>query len=421
MTARAGIIVTGTEVLTGRVPDRNGPWIAEQLRQLGVEVGRIVVVGDRPDDLRSALAHLTGHDLIITTGGLGPTADDLTVDVVAQHQGRALEIDDALASRIEAIVIRLAATRGWPLTEELAVGVRKQARVPQGARPLEPTGTAPGLVVPADDAPPVLVLPGPPAELRAMWPAALDDPAVRAALSAATEIRQETVRIWGPPESELAGMLRSHESAHDTSQLEITTCMRDGELEIVTRYSPEAAANYAALAQALTQHFGDRVYVTDGRSLDRVVADLLLAADATVATAESCTAGMVASRLADLAGSSAYLMGGFVTYSNEAKAASLGVSAGLIDRVGAVSAEVAVAMAEGARQRLGTTYGLSTTGVAGPGGGTPEKPVGRVHIAVAGPTGTEQRRLDLGGDRTTIRRRAVVTTLHLLREILSRP
>lgn len=416
MSARAGIIVTGTEVLTGRVHDRNGPWLAEQLRQLGVDVGRIIVVGDRPADLTAALAFLVDHDLIITSGGLGPTADDLTVDVVAAHQGRMLTVDQGLAGRIESIVTRLASSRGWALTDDLAQGVTKQARVPQGAHVLEPTGTAPGLVVPSDDAPPVLVLPGPPAELQRMWPAAVADPIVTEALRHAGEIRQETVRIWGPPESELAGMLRAHEANHDMSGLEITTCMRDGELEVVTRFSPTAAADYAALASALTGHFGPSAYSTDGRDLDRVVADQLLAAEATVATAESCTAGLLAGRLADLPGSSAYLMGGFVTYSNDAKTAEVGVPAALIAEVGAVSQEVAIAMAEGARRRLGTTYGLSTTGVAGPGGGTPDKPVGLVHVAVAGPHRTWHRALQLGGDRGTIRRRAVVSILHLLRE-----
>ncbi|WP_235736043.1 nicotinamide-nucleotide amidohydrolase family protein [Nocardioides alcanivorans] len=284
---------------------------------------------------------------------------------------------------------------------------------------LEPTGTAPGLVVPADLAPPVLVLPGPPAELQAMWPAAVADPLVTASIRAAESIRQETVRIWGPPESELAATLRQHEVDRTTAGLEITTCMRDGELEVVTRFSPAAADSYASLAAALDAHFGEQIYSTDGRDIDRVVADLLLDHHATVATAESCTAGLLAGRLADLAGSSAYLVGGFVTYSNEAKTAEVGVPAQLITDVGAVSEEVARAMAEGARSRLGTTYGLSTTGVAGPGGGTPDKPVGLVHIAVAGPDRTWHRRLQLGGDRTTIRQRSVVSALHLLRKALT--
>ncbi|WP_110205494.1 competence/damage-inducible protein A [Nocardioides daejeonensis] len=419
MTARAGIVVTGTEVLTGRVQDRNGPWLAEQLRERGVDVGRIVVVGDRPDDLSAALASLDDHDLVITTGGLGPTADDLTAELVARHQGHSFQLDTALESRILAIVERLANARGWEVTPALAAGARKQAFVPAGAHVLEPTGTAPGLVVPAEAGPPVLVLPGPPGELRAMWPAAVADPLVATVLGQVDPIQQETLRIWGAPEPELAAALREHEASSSVEGLEVTTCMREGELEVVTRFSPAAEARYADLAGALRSHFGDDLFSTDGRDLDRIVADLLRHAGATVATAESCTAGMLASRLADLSGSSAYLVGGFVTYSNEAKTTEVAVSPELLQRVGAVSEEVARAMAEGARTRLGTTYGLSTTGVAGPDGGTPEKPVGLVHVAVAGPRGIVHRRLRLAGGRSAVRSRAVVSTLHLLREVLT--
>ena len=187
MGVRAGIVVTGTEVLTGRVADRNGPWLAEQLRAVGVDVGRIVVVGDRPDDVAAALRHLLAdHDLVLTSGGLGPTADDLTAEVVADVQGRPVVRDPALEERIGAIVEGLMRRRGWRGDPEaMAAGVRKQARVPQGATVLEPVGTAPGLVVPPADGrpgPAVVVLPGPPSELRAMWPAALAAPPVTAVL-----------------------------------------------------------------------------------------------------------------------------------------------------------------------------------------------------------------------------------------------
>ena len=423
-TPRAAVVVTGTEVLTGRVVDRNGPWLAEQLRLSGVDVGRVVVVGDRRDDLASAVRFLaTDHDLVITSGGLGPTADDLTAEVVADVQGREMHLVEDLEAAIGERVRELVARRGWDTpAEDLAEGVRKQALVPDGAHVLDPVGTAPGLVVPARDAgPPVVVLPGPPTELQPMWGQAVEDDLVRAVLDRAGEIRQSTVRIWGPPEAELAALLRDHEADHgalDDLGLEVTTCLRSGELEVVTRYAPAAQAAYDALAAALLERFGAQAYADDGRSVDEVVADALVAAGATVSTAESCTAGMLAARFADRPGSSAYLVGGFVTYADEAKTAEVGVPAELIAGVGAVSAEVAEAMAEGARRRLSTTYGVGITGVAGPGGGTPDKPVGLVHVCVAGPDGTRASVLHLGGTRDTVRLRTVVASLHLLRESL---
>ncbi len=421
MGTRAAVVVTGTEVLTGRVPDRNGPWLAEQLRRHGVDIGQVVVVGDRPDDLAAVLRHLgASHDLLITTGGLGPTADDLTAEVVAEVQGRPLHLDKELERRVGAIVERLVTARGWRLDPaSTAAGTRKQAMVPDGATVLEPVGTAPGLVVPPPErsaAPPVLVLPGPPPELPGMWRAALADPVVRAALRARTELRQHTMRLWDTPESELAAALRRHADVVDG--LEVTTCLRDGELEVVTRSAPRDAAAVDTLREALRADFGQALYSPDGTTVDDLVADRLVAMGATIATAESCTAGLVAGRLADRAGSSAYLLGGLVTYSNRAKVDLLGVPAGLIERVGAVSEEVARAMADGARRRFGADVAVSVTGVAGPTGGTPDKPVGLVHLCASGPDGSRHRRVLLSGSRAGVRRRSVVVALHLVRELL---
>lgn len=422
MAARVGIVVTGTEVLTGRVVDRNGPWLAERLREIGVDVGRTVVVGDRREDLASALRfQLADHDLVLTTGGLGPTADDLTAEVVAEVQERPTAVDTDLEARITAIVERLYRQRGWQVDDDVVGrGVRKQAIVPDGAVTLGPVGTAPGLVVPGPGAP-VVVLPGPPSELQGMWDEALASAPVRAALAGAATLLQSTVRIWGPPEARLVGVLDAHEAAVGSLEdagLEITTCVRDGELEIVTRYAPEAAPAYEGLVAALHADFGDLLYADDGRTVDDVVADLLLARGGTIATAESCTAGLLAGRIADRPGSSSYLLGGFVTYANEAKTAEVGVPAELIDSVGAVSREVAEAMASGARARLGTTVGVGITGVAGPGGGTADKPVGLVHVAVDVDGVLTHRELRLGGDRALIRRRTVVAAVHLVRQAL---
>ncbi len=420
MGARAGIVVTGTEVLTGRVTDRNGPWLAEQLRTLGVDVGQVVVVGDRPEDLRSALAYLAaGNDLVITTGGLGPTADDLTAEVVGDAQGRPSAVDEDLAARIGAIVDRLMARRGWRADPEATLaGTRKQARVPRGALVLDPVGTAPGLVVPVatGDGPPVLVLPGPPPELQGMWPAALAAEPVRAVLSRATELRQDTLRLWGTPESELAATLRRVDDQLDG--LEITTCLRDGELEIVTRYAPAAAPAYDRLVAAVRADFGDTLFSDDGADVDALVAGALAARGWTVATGESCTGGLLAARLTDRAGASATVLGGVVAYANSAKEQLLGVAGETLTAHGAVSVEVARELAAGARHRFAADVGIGVTGIAGPGGGTPDKPVGTVHLAAVGPEGSTSRSLVVSGDRAAFRTRTTTVGMHLLRRLL---
>ena len=421
MSVRAGIVVTGTEVLTGRVADRNGPWLAEELRRLGVDVGHVVLVGDRPEDMQGALSFLagTGVALVITSGGLGPTADDLTADVVGRFQGRAPVVDPALEQRIGAIVERLMARRGWRSDpESTASGVRKQALVPSGATVLEPVGTAPGLVVPpveGRDGPTVLVLPGPPAELQGMWPAAVAADAVRRALAGRTELRQETVRLWGTLEAQLAVVLREHDAELDG--LEVTTCLRDGELEIVTRFAPEAQPAYDRLLGLLTGTFGGTVFST-GPTLDELVAAGFAERGLTVATAESCTGGLLAARLTERPGSSAWVLGGVTAYANSAKEQLLDVPGSVLSEHGAVSPEVAAALAEGARARFGADVGVGITGVAGPGGGTAEKPVGTVHLCVAGPDGQQLRALRLPGSRSAVRERSVIMAMHLLRVLL---
>jgi len=417
VSVRAAVVVTGTEVLTGRVADRNGPWLAEQLRLLGVDVAHVVVVGDRPDDLRSALGFVagTGVALVITSGGLGPTADDLTAEVVGGFQGRPLVLDAELEQRIGAVVERLMARRGWRADPRAtAAGVRKQAMVPQGATVLEPVGTAPGLVVPpaGGQGPTVLVLPGPPAELQGMWDAAVAAEPTRRALDGREELRQETVRLWRTLEAQLAATLREHED--EFAGLEITTCLKDGELEIVTRYAPAAQPRYDRLAAVLAEEYRDTLFST-GPTLDDLVAVGFAERGLTVATAESCTGGLLAGRLTERPGSSAWVLGGVVAYANSAKEQLLGVPRAVLEEHGAVSPEVAVALADGARARFGADVGVGITGVAGPGGGTPEKPVGTVHLCVAGPDGHELRALRLPGSRSAVRERSVTQAMHLLR------
>ncbi|WP_369131197.1 competence/damage-inducible protein A [Modestobacter roseus] len=420
MAASAGIVVTGTEVLTGRVADRNGPWLAEALRAQGVDVGSVVVVGDRPEDLRAALAFLAaGNDLVITTGGLGPTADDLTAAEVGAFQGRPSELDAELEQRIAAVVAALSARRGWDTEpESAAAGIAKQALVPAGATVLEPVGTAPGLVVPVADGrsgPPVLVLPGPPVELQGMWPAALAAEPVRRALAGATELRQRTLRLWRTPESELAATLRRVDD--QLTGLEVTTCLRDGELEIVTRYEPDADDAYGRLVAAVTADFAGTLF-SDGPTVDELVARALDERGWTVAVGESETGGLVTARLTEPAGASRRVLGGVAAYANSAKEQLLDVPPATLVDGGAVSPAVARALAEGARVRFGADVGIGVTGVAGPGGGTPEKPVGTVHLAVVGPDGALAYSDRLRGDRAAVRGRTGTLAVHLLRQLL---
>lgn len=418
VSARAGIVVTGTEVLTGRVADRNGPWIADQLLELGVELAHITICGDRPDDIEAQLRFLAaeGVDLIVTSGGLGPTADDMTVATVAKFCGRELVLDNDLEAKIADIVARLMARFPNVDLEAVRAANRKQALIPAGAHVIDPVGTAPGVVVPGK--PTVIVLPGPPRELQPMWPSALQTAAVQEATAGRTTYRQEMVRMFGLPESGLADTLRDAEERVDGfGRLEITTCLRRGEVEMVTRYEPDAAAVYADLMTLLRERHGGEIFSEDGSTVDDQVAALL--AGRRIATAESCTAGLVAARLTDLPGSSAYVTGGVVSYSNEAKSELLGVDPALIEAHGAVSEPVADAMADGALRRFSADTAVAITGIAGPGGGTEDKPVGTVCFCVKLADGaTDLRTMRLPGNRSDVRERSTTVAMHLLRRAL---
>jgi nicotinamide-nucleotide amidase len=424
MSAGAGIVVTGTEVLTGQILDRNGGWISERLRQLGVEHHHTLVVGDRPGDMRDALEFMAarGMDLVVTSGGLGPTADDLTASVVGEFQGREMVLDEPTEARIAEILKPLAARFPNLDMEAVREANRKQAVVPRGSTILPPVGTAPGLVVPpsSGDGPTVLVLPGPPRELQAMWPDAVASEPFRAAVSGAAEIRSDTLRLFGIPESEIAATLRAAEDdGLPLDELEITTCLRRGEIEIVTRYPPAAEPVYRRFVEEVRARHADTLFTEDERTIDEIVAGLLRSSGETVAVAESCTGGLLGGRLTDLAGSSDYFLGGLIVYSDEAKVALAGVDPAVIERVGAVSGEVAEALADGARERVGASIGIGVTGVAGPGGGSEEKPVGTVWFSVS--DGGERRitrSVMLPGGRADIRDRSTVVALHLLRRLL---
>jgi nicotinamide-nucleotide amidase len=419
LSARAGIVVTGTEVLTGRVRDRNGPWLSDRLLELGVELAHITICGDRPQDIEAQLRFMAdqGVDLIVTSGGLGPTADDMTVEVVARFRGLELVLDGALEDRIAEILRPLMKRFRYWDPDAMRAANRKQALVPEGAIVIDPVGTAPGLVVPGKPA--IVVLPGPPRELQPMWEVAIATDAVQTAVAGRTRYSQHTMRLFGLPESALAETLREAEpQIEDFDRLEITTCLRRGELEMVTRFEPDASDAYETLARFVRERHPRELYSTDGARVDDLVAELL--AGRHIATAESCSAGMLAARLTERPGSSDYVSGGVVAYADEAKIGLLGVDPSLIERYGAVSEEVAEAMAGGALVRFDADTAVSVTGIAGPGGGTAEKPVGTVCWCVRlGEGRSLSRTLLLPGDRADIRDRSTTVAMHLLRRVLS--
>lgn len=414
---RAGIVVTGTEVITGRISDSNGPWVSERLAGRGVEVAHIHVVADRPADLESTLRFMAdeGMDLIVTTGGLGPTADDLTAEVVARFAGREMVLDERMEAKIAEILSGFA-QRFKLDTEALMAANRKQAMVPEGAVAIDPAGTAPGLVVPAGDQV-VIVLPGPPRELQAMWPRALEAGPVRALLERADPYTELQVRMFGIPESELAQSLREIENETDLGDLEITTCLRGGELVIDVRHRDGAETAAEALVRGLDDRLGQFAYSFNGESIEDVVARLLGARK--LAVAESCTGGMLAARCTDGAGASTWFAGGAVTYTDESKSEILGVDPKQIETLGAVSPEVAEAMADGALERFDADVACAVTGIAGPTGGTESKPVGYVCFCAKLRTGEKLARDPvLPGDRGDIRQRSTVVAMHLIRYLL---
>ncbi|HEX4751499.1 MAG TPA: competence/damage-inducible protein A [Solirubrobacterales bacterium] len=419
---RAGIVVTGTEVITGRISDANGPWVSEQLADLGIEVAHIIVVADRPDDLEDALRFLAaeGMDLIVTSGGLGPTADDLTAEIVGRFAGRPLRLDQAMEAKIEAILKRFALRRNFKIDEAAMMDAnRKQAMVPEGAEALDPVGTAPGLVVPAGDTV-VIVLPGPPRELQPMWPVALETEAVKAVLRRTTPLLGLTMRMFGVPESEIAKSLREIEDDDgvDVKAVEVTTCLRRGEIEIDVRWREETEAVAMAVRDGLVKRHPKETFSLDGETIDEQVAKLLRGHR--LGLAESCSGGLLAARITNVPGASEYFAGSAVTYAYEAKEELLGVPKALLEEKGAVSPEVAEAMAIGALERFEADVAISITGIAGPDGGTEEKPVGTVcfNARLADGTVIARERMIPGG-RADIRERSALLAMHLLRNLLS--
>jgi len=412
---QAAIVVTGSELVRGERTDRNGPFLAGELLLLGVEPARITIVGDEPAELEAALRLALGADLCVVSGGLGPTHDDRTVEFVAQVAGRELILDEALHEEIGRVSRTIAERLRRPYTD-FEAGVRKQATLPDGALSLGLVGTAPGFVLETGRAP-VVVLPGPPAELQRLWPRALETAPVRAVLARAAQPARRVLRFYGASESAVAKALA--DAGGDGSGVVATICARDFEIHVDLLVDPGAEARGEALERGLVEPLRRYLFARDERRVEELVLDLSRGRGWTLATAESITGGLIAARLTSVPGSSDVLLGGIVAYANEVKEAELGVPAAILAEHGAVSAQTAAAMAAGARDRLAADVAVAVTGIAGPGGGSAEKPVGLVYLHAETPERGEGLEFTLPGDRETIRSRATVAGLHLLRRLLS--
>jgi nicotinamide-nucleotide amidase len=413
---RAAIVVTGSELVRGERTDRNGPFYAREALSLGLVPDRILIVGDDPADLEAALRAGSEADVCLVSGGLGPTHDDRTVELVARVAEASLRVDEQLEREIEGVSRSVAERLGRPYAD-FAPGVTKQATIPDGAVVLGIAGTAPGLVLRGAQCV-YVVLPGPPGELRRLWPGAVASEALGGVLRRTTPPGRHVLRLFGVSESAVARALA--DAGGDGDGVEATICARDFEIHVDLVVEPGAEPRGDALASALRAPLEPYLFAEDERSVAELVLELCRARGYRMATAESCTGGLVAARLTDVPGASDVVAGGVVAYANDVKTAELGVSERLLAEHGAVSAEVAEAMAVGVRERLDVEVGISVTGVAGPAGGTPEKPVGLVYFHVSTPEGEEGRSFSLPGDRATIRSRATVSALHLARRVLTR-
>jgi nicotinamide-nucleotide amidase len=405
---KAEIIAVGSELLTPDRVDTNSLFLTARLNQLGIEVTRKTVVGDDLAPLRNAFDEAAKRaELIIASGGLGPTEDDRTRDAVADLLGRKLARDPAVMSKIEARFRQL----GRRMSEVNA----RQAMVPEGATVLEnDRGTAPGLWLESSGRI-VILLPGPPHELKAMFSAQVEPRLARLARGVRLVARE--LRVAGMGESDVDQRIAPIYTRHEDVQTTILTA--PGEIQIHLRIwskdIPAAERQLQGIQESIVLTLGEAVFTTAGESMEEVVARELTMHHATIATAESCTGGLLAERLTRISGSSAYFLGGVVSYSNTLKSAWVDVPAEIIESRGAVSSEVAVALADGIRRRTGATLGVGITGVAGPTGGTPEKPVGTVHVAIADASGSKERGVHYPGERDRIRWQASQTAMDLVR------
>ena len=407
----AAVVATGEELVGGTTVDTNSSWIARKLRPLGVPLVEIRVVSDGLETIRDAVAEVARKvDLLLVTGGLGPTPDDRTRDALAAAAGVPLEEDPQAAALLAAWFARLGRTP--------SASNARQALLPRGAKALRnERGSAPGIEMSIGRAR-VIAMPGVPGELRAMVEDAVLPLVKRAATGPA--ILERVLQVVGLPES-VAGERIARWMEREEPPL-VSDTVKHGVIRVCAADRDDEAgrARLAECVGDMKAALGDHVFAEGDVSLEEVVVARLRERKESVAIAESCTGGLIAAAITDVPGSSEVFVEAHVVYANEAKVRVLAVPTELIERHGAVSEEVARAMAEGVRARAGTKWGLATTGIAGPAGGSPEKPVGLVHLAVAGPEGegTRHSRRQLPGDRESVRRFAVIGTLDLLRRAL---
>jgi nicotinamide-nucleotide amidase len=405
---KAEIIAVGSELLTPDHQDTNSLFLTEELNKLGIEVLRKTIVGDNRELLAEAFRDaLNRVPVVIASGGLGPTEDDLTRETVAELLGRRLRRNDEVARAIEA--------RFRSFKRDMPAVNLRQAMVPEGAEVLvNPRGTAPGLWL-EDNGRLIALLPGPPRELKSLF---LEQmlPRLQRRVSGVRMFHRE-LRVTGLGESHVEERIRPIYTRY--SDVNTTILAAPGEVQIHLRvWSGEAAQATTALDEMVRSFelaLGDRIFAYSAISLEEVVAEILTTNRATIAAAESCTGGLLAERLTRIPGSSSYFLGGAVCYSNELKTAWADVPAALIQAKGAVSSDVAIALAEGIRRRVGSTLGVGITGIAGPSGGSEEKPVGTVHIALASSEGVKERVVHLPGDREMIRLFATQVALDMVR------
>jgi nicotinamide-nucleotide amidase len=412
---RAAIVVTGSEIVRGQRTDRNGPFLARELLERGLEPERITLVGDREEELEAVLREALEADLCVVSGGLGPTHDDRTIELISRAAGRPLIVVPELEREIEAISRGFAERLRRPYAD-FEAGVRKQASLPEGAVSLGLAGTAPGVLLERDGRV-ALALPGPPPELQRLWQSALETEPVRRVLARVQAPGRRVLRFFGASESSVARALR--DAGGDGDGVQATICVHDFEIQVDLVVEPGAEAAADALEAALAASLDRHLFARDERPVEELVLGLCRAQGLSLATAESCTGGLVAARLTSVPGASDVFLGGSVVYSDDSKRTQLGVGEETLRAHGAVSAPSAAEMARGARERLGADVVVAVTGIAGPSGGTPEKPVGRVHIHVEAPEGVLARELDIPGGRESVRRRATATALHLVRRLLT--
>ena len=406
---QASVLLTGDELLDGRVADTNGRYLSASLVERGARVVAVTAVPDDAAIITAAVRSMLDDrvDVLVVSGGLGTTHDDLTMAAVAAATRRPLVESEEAMSYIRRSAADVARRRGWSFDEVLQAAAR-EALLPHGAACIRPAGMAPGALLQVDRST-VIVLPGVPRELEAMFPAVLDE--VSADWPRPDFLR--ILRVYGVGEMAVSPLVDPMLGP----DLDVAVTISDGEITLRVAGWGEAGSGHARdLVRRLQD--GLPVYSSDGRTIDDLVAGALLRRADSVAVAESCTGGLLGGRLTDRPGSSEYFMGGIISYANEVKASMLHVPEGMLAEFGAVSEQVAAAMAEGVREVIGTTWGLGTTGVAGPGGGTPEKPVGLVYLGCSGPAGTLVREHHCYGDRLTIRRQSAIAALHLFWDAL---